>query len=327
MKNRIRLFTRATPTPMAGLALGLASLGWCWEFFLPLHGAAQVSAAVIAGVLLLMVATKFLHHPDLLREELAHPVVGSVVPTFTMAMMVVSKAVGLALPTLAIALWLLAVALHVVFLFTFAWHRLQDFRLAHMVPAWFVPPVGLIVADVTFPEVSWLMPLAHGLLYFGLVMYAVMLPMMIHRLIFAEHVPDAAKPTIAIMAAPASLSLAGYLTVMVHPDPLIVALLGGIAVLMTLVIYLAFFSLLRLPFSPGYAAFTFPMAIGVTALVKLAAWMGTVGMPEENIALIHQLSDIELIVATVMVIYVAVRYVLYFLPRLLNPAHVQPGRG
>jgi tellurite resistance protein TehA-like permease len=33
----------------------------------------------------------------------------------------------------------------------------------------------------------------------------------------------------------------------------------GIAVLMTGIIYLAFIKLLRLPFSPGYAAFTFPL--------------------------------------------------------------------
>ncbi|MCW1889915.1 hypothetical protein OK016_13235 [Vibrio chagasii] len=33
---------------------------------------------------------------------------------------------------------------------------------------------------------------------------------------------------------------------------------------------MAFFKLLRLPFSPGYAAFTFPIVIGATALFKIA---------------------------------------------------------
>ena len=324
MKNRVHLFLRAAPTPMAGLALGLASLGWCWESFAPLHGIAQASAAGIAGVLLLVLAAKFLHHPDLLRTELAHPVIGSVVPTFTMAMMVVSKAIGLIGTTPALALWLLAVALHVLFLVAFTWHRLRDFRLHHMVPTWFVPPVGLIVADVTFPGGTWLMPLAQGVLHFGMAVYAVILPLMIYRLIFADHVPDSAKPTIAILAAPASLSLAGYLTVVGHPDPVIVALLGGIAVLMTVVIYLAFFHLLTLPFSPGYAAFTFPMVIGVTALVKLADWMETVGMTRESIAPIRLLSDIELSIATVMVAYVALRYLWYFMPRLMESVRVQP---
>jgi tellurite resistance protein TehA-like permease len=93
---------------------------------------------------------------------------------------------------------------------------------------------------------------------------------MIYRLVFCESVPDAAKPTIAIMAAPASLSLAGYLTVTQDPSPVLVALLFGIAILMTVVIYAAFFHLLRLPFGPAYAAFIFPMVIGATALFKMA---------------------------------------------------------
>ena len=39
---------------------------------------------------------------------------------------------------------------------------------------------------------------------------------------------------------------------------------------MTLAIYFCFWKLLRLQFSPGYAAFTFPMAIGATALYKVS---------------------------------------------------------
>ena len=62
-------------------------------------------------------------------------------------------------------------------------------------------------------------PVAHATLVFGLLVYAVMLPLMVYRLIFSHEVPDAAKPTIAIMAAPASLSLAGYLTVTANPSP------------------------------------------------------------------------------------------------------------
>ena len=118
-----------------------------------------------------------------------------------------------------------------------------------MVPSWFVPPIGIIVADVSFSGNPVLEPVANATLVFGLLVYAVMLPIMVYRLIFSHEVPDAAKPTIAIMAAPASLSLAGYLTVTASPSPVIIGLLFGIAVLMTFIIYMAFFKLLRLPFS------------------------------------------------------------------------------
>ncbi|HCJ7281026.1 TPA: C4-dicarboxylate ABC transporter, partial [Vibrio cholerae] len=113
---------------------------------------------------------------------------------------------------------------------------------------------------------------------------------------------------------PASLSLAGYLTVVSEPSPVIVALLFGIAVLMTAIIYLAFTRLLRLPFSPGYAAFTFPMVIGATALFKMAHWMESINVAERFVAQVHWLASLELIVATVVVSYVAIRYLAFYQP-------------
>jgi tellurite resistance protein TehA-like permease len=298
---------------MAGLALGISSLGWSWESFAPLGGMAQLAGAAIGAILLLILGAKFVLHPRLLWTDLAHPVVGSVVPTFAMALMVVSKAVGnWLIPAAGVTLWLVAVALHLCFLVAFIVHRVKAFELHHMVPAWFVPPVGIIVADVAFPGVATLHPLAIGLLYLGMGLYAILLPVMIYRLIFAAEIPDPAKPTIAIMAAPASLSLAGYLTVVTEPSPLLIALLGGIAVLMTLIIYLAFLKLLRLPYSPGYAAFTFPMVIGATALAKTAAWMQNHGFDAHDVAIIHGLAILEVVVATGIVGYVALRYLGFY---------------
>ncbi|ELR63353.1 Tellurite resistance protein [Photobacterium marinum] len=301
------------PTPMAGLALGIASLGWCWENAADLNGYGQLTGAAIASLLLMVLLVKFICHPKLLWDDLTHPVVGSVVPTFAMALMVVSKAVGQYFPLTGQALWLVAVALHLVFLLLFAYHRVSEFELHHMVPSWFVPPIGIIVADVSFPG-GELHQLAEGLLYFGMVAYAVLLPLMVYRLIFCHEIPDAAKPTIAIMAAPASLSLAGYLTVAVEPSPLVIGLLAGIAVLMTFVIYLAFYRLLRLPFSPGYAAFTFPMVISATALFKAAAWMAGMGLESHYVGQVLMLAKAELFIATLVVGYVALRYLAYYRP-------------
>ncbi len=302
------------PTPMAGLALGIASLGWCWENAAELNGYGQITGAAIAAVLLVVLTVKFLFHRHLLGEDLAHPVVGSVVPTFAMATMVVSNAIGKHAPMVGDAIWLGAVALHVSFLASFAYHRAKKFELSHMVPSWFVPPVGIVVADVSFsgnPHLAWI---AQATLVFGLVAYAVMLPVMIYRLIFAGEIPDAAKPTLAIMAAPASLSLAGYFTVTSDPSPVIIGILFGIAVLMTVVIYLAFIKLLRLPFSPGYAAFTFPMVIGATALFKLTNWMVSMNISEHYVNQVHALAMGELWIATAVVAYVAARYFHFYQP-------------
>ena len=306
------------PTPVAGLALAIASLGWCLENAAPLAQYAKWTSAWIASLMLLSLALKFIRHPRLLRDDLAHPVVGSVVPTAAMGWMVISHSLGQWNALLGQGLWQLAIAMHTTFLACFIYHRAKDFALHHMVPSWFVPPVGLIVADVAFPGGA-MRPLAEAIFYFGLLAYAVMLPAMLYRLIFCQDVPDLAKPTIAILAAPASLSLAGYLTVAEEPSMLLVGLLAGIAVLMTLLIYVAFLHLLRLPFNPGYAAFTFPMVIGATALFKLAHQLRLWGLAPDELAWISQLAQLELVIATLVVGYVSLRYLHHYRPSTTSP--------
>ncbi|WP_445777265.1 TDT family transporter [Shewanella sp.] len=314
MFRAVKQTVMMAPTPMAGLALGIASLGWSWENLVSINHYGQWGGAAIASVLLLVLATKFILHSHLLRQDLAHPVVGSVVPTFAMALMVVSNSLGYVSAMAGDLLWCFAVILHIGFLVSFIYHRSKQFSLCHMVPSWFIPPIGIVVADVSFSGNAHLLWVAQSALIFGMLSYAFMLPMMIYRLMFTEPVPDAAKPTLAILAAPASLSLAGYLTITQQPSPVIVALLFGIGVLMTSIIYLSFFKLMRLPFSPGYAAFTFPMVIGATALFKMADWMESVGIATQYIQQINALAEFELLVATAVVAYVCLRYLHYYQP-------------
>ena len=177
-----------------------------------------------------------------------------------------------------------------------------------MVPSWFIPPVGIIVADVAFPGVPAFLPFAQTLFVIGLVSYAILLPTMLYRLFFLPQVANAAKPTLAILAAPASLSLAGLLSVYEHPHPILTALLFGIAVLMTIAIYFAFWNLLRLKFSPGYAAFTFPMAIGATALYKLSDLVSHYAGAEQYAYELRLFAHFELAIAAVVISYVFVLY-------------------
>lgn len=304
---QVRQEAKYIPTAAASLGLGIASLGWALENAAPLGGAGQIVGAVIAAILLASVAGKFALHPSLIISELRHPVAASILPTFAMALMVVSKALGAGFPTAGQAVWLFAVMLHLVFLAGFVWCHLRSFSFTDMVPAWFVPPVGIITAALTSPGEAFA-PLAGALLLFGLSSFAVLLPVMVYRLIFHPEIADAAKPTIAVLAAPASLSLAGYLSIEPQPSLLLVAVLLGIALLLTVVIYMALIRLLRLPFSPGYAAFTFPLVIGATALYKAMHHFAANPLTEAYAGILQHMALAELIVATLMVSYVAVLY-------------------
>ena len=299
---------RTLPTPMAGLALGVASVAWCADSAFSLGGWLQVAGAVVAAGLLALLIVRAVFHFDTVLADVRHPVVGSILPTFAMCLMVISNAVGLASVTVGDVLWCVAIALHVSFLVGFGIYRLADPKLNTMVPSWFVPPVGIVVADVSFSGTALLQPVAEVCLVVGLVSYAILLPLMLYRLFFGSTVADAAKPTLAIMAAPASLSLAGYLTVVKEPNFLLCAVLLGIAILMTVVLYFAFWNLLRLRFSPGYAAFTFPMAIGATALYKSAAALKVFPAAESYVQTLTYLAHFELAVAVLVIAYVFILY-------------------
>lgn len=327
MLQSIRSFFRAVPTPLAGLALGIASLGMGLEKSLPLHNFGQVLGALTSMTLTLLLAGKFALNPRLLLEELKHPVLGSILPTIAMALMLQSKSLSIVNARAAQGLWLLAVGLHLCLLLAFVVFRIRQFSLHQMVPSWFVPFVGISVAAMTVPNQAY-NNLAYGLMVFGMASYAALLPVMWYRLIFANQIEDASKPTIAILAAPASLSLVAYLSLEPAPSLLLCSLLLGVAVLMTSIIYVAFFKLLRLPFTPGFAAYTFPMAVGATALYKVSDLLAAYPAALEYSLQLKFFAVLEMIVATVVVAYVCCRYLIFYvrawdtLVRAQRAAHI-----
>ncbi|MGC3834155.1 TDT family transporter [Moritella viscosa] len=309
MLNQIRINFKLLPTPAAGLALGISSLGGLWELVYGFNGYIQTMTAGVAAGILFSLLLRFIIHPKTLWNDLSHHVVGSVVPTFAMATMVVSNSLITSSPALSTTIWLAAIIVHLVFLVVFLYHRFQDMQLQHMVPSWFVPPIGLIVAVFTCPQPEKFEPICYAILVFGIINYAILLPIMLNRLIFGEKVQTGAKPSIALLAAPASLCLTGYLAFVTKPSPIIVAVLLGIALLMTVVTYMALLHLSRLTFSPGFAAFTFPLVISAKALYSTGDWFKSVGIAEHYITQLHVIALFELWAATAVVTWVSACYI------------------
>lgn len=307
MSQPVTQFSQRIPTPLAALALGIASLGWCWDSNLQLDGKVQLTAAGIAAVLIGLLLLKFARCPKLFWQDLAHPILGSVLPTAAMATMVIS----VALPeSLALPLWAAAVIAHSLLFAGFLGHRLTAFQLQQLIPGWFVPPIGIVTAVLTCPTT---IPygLAAALFWFGLFAYALILPVMLYRLVKLGTLPLAAKPSLAVLAAPASLCLAAYISFVATPAKWLVLLLLPVALLMTTIIYLVLPSLLRLHFTPAFAAYTFPLVIGSTALFKVAGLFTTWQWSSLS-QLVLNLAYLELAVATLVSSYVAWRFALYF---------------
>lgn len=312
MHKKIKRFFYAVPTPLAGLALGIASLGIGLEKTLSLDNIVQFFSAILSMILVIILLGKYILHPQILKNDVAHPVVGSILPTIAMALMLQTKTIGFVSQIAAEFVWLFAVFLHLSLMFGFVFHRVKDFSLQQMVPSWFVPFVGIGVAAVSVPSEAY-NDLGYAIFIFGLVNYAIILPIMVYRLIFAEEINDNFKPTIAILAAPASLSLMAYLTLESNPSLLLCSILFGIAILMTVIVYIAFFKLLRLPFSPAFAAYTFPMAVGAASLMKVSDVLAQYPLLVQYSAEVHIMGVIEMVIASLVCVYVIMSFVIYYI--------------
>ncbi|MDK2818660.1 MAG: TDT family transporter [Spirochaetota bacterium] len=290
------------PVALTGIALGISGLGGALATIFG-NGILYL-CVMIAACLLTIILIKNLLYPQILLEELRHPTASGVVPTFDMALMIIASVVVNINPLLGKILWWIAIILHAICLGFFLKNRIQNFTWDHIIPSWFVPPIGIVTASVTGSQMGF--PLvSQSIFYIGFTFYLVMLPMMFYRVIFVNPIEEARLPSFGIMAAPPSLCLAGYLTAFPDPNILIIAVLVGLALCSTSLVYMSMFRIWKIKFSPMYASYTFPLAIGSTAMIKTADYFNTVN--HEFYTIFRIISYVELTIAVIVIIYIFIK--------------------
>lgn len=302
MKYKLKRY----PVALTGLALGVAGLSSALATVF--GNSVLYIGIIISSCFLILILAKNILHPLVLLEELKHPTVSSVVPTFDMALMIIASVVLYANPFLGKTLWILAIVLHTICLIFFLKNRITEFSWDHMIPSWFVPPIGIVTASVTGAQMGF--PLvSQYIFYIGLAFYIIMLPMMFYRVIFINPIEDARLPSFGIMAAPPNLCLAGYLTAFPNPNIIILAVLVALALFSTCLVYMSMIRIWKIKFSPMYASYTFPLAIGSTAMIKIANYLNTIN--SEFYSLFRIISMIELTIATIVIGYIFIKMILW----------------
>lgn len=297
---------KSLPVALTGLALGISGVsGALAIIFTPTI--LYIGNFISLGLLLPIVIKNILHF-EVFKEELKHPTLGSFIPTLDMALMNFSVILYGLSPLAGKILWLLCILLHFIFATSFIYHRFNSWDINHMVPSWFVPPIGIVVACVDSALME--MPtLAHILFYIGFIFYIIMLPMMLYRLIFIERIDDARLPTFAIMAAPPNLCLAGYLVAFSNPSSAIINFLFPLGLFMTALIYIAMFRIFKINFAPVYASFTFPLAISSTAILKYSKYIKEIDLVRGEFW--YLFGSIATIVATILIIGIFVKMLIF----------------
>lgn len=312
----MRTLIKNVPIPTAGVALGLAALG---NLLQPYTEIVHIVCGVLSFCFVALLLAKIILFPSMIRDDLKNSIMASVSATLFMTLMQLATYLAPVAYYPAFALWCAAVLCHLALMVWFTVKFIVHFKLSEVFPTYFICYVGIIVASVSCPSFG-MQAVGQGLFWFGFCCYMVLLVVVTTRYLKRE-VHEAARPLFCIYTAPMSLSLAGYLTCMPHPNTaFVIALLIAAQVLLAVVLArLPLF--MKLKFYPSFAAMTFPFVITATALGKATTFLRAQGvlMPGALSTALDVLLVVEVALACVMVLFVVCHYVRFFYRSVATP--------
>lgn len=264
---------RHLPLPLFAVPMGLGGLGLAWrEAAVVLDAPEAVGEGVLAVMALAWLLIAALHglraarHGDAVLAELRHPVRASFGGAPTIGVMLLAAGIAPYAEGAAAMLWCVAVPLHlgaaVVLLRRMLGGRAEAAMLA---PPLLIPMVGNILAPVIgarlgFPVLSWMM---FGV---GLFLWLALQPLLLHRLVAGPPIPQALRPSVAILIAPPAVGCLALYALQGEVTPPALALFG-LAVLVAAVVAAMIGDFARLSFSLVWWSFTFPTAAFAIALM------------------------------------------------------------
>lgn len=296
------------PIPIVGLMLGLAALGNVVQSY---SNTIRSVFGLCAGIILILVLVKIVMYTKGVKEALQNPVVASVFPTLSMGIMLISTYLKPYIGQAAFIIWIIGVLLHIILMIQFAKNYIVGFNIKKVFPSWFIVYVGIAVASVTSPAFE-MQAFGKIAFWFALVSYFVLLPIVLKRVFIVKEIPEPALPTIAILSAPASLCLAGYMNAFAEKNMTIVYLLLALSQITYIAVILYMPKLLKLKFSPSYSAFTFPLVISALSLKLTNGFLTKAASP---IPALGTLVKFEEAIAVVICLYVLVKYINFLLAK------------
>lgn len=290
------------PIPIVGLMLALAALGNLVQSY---GNTYRNIFGVLSAIILVLVLIKIIKYPSKVIESMDNPVVASVFPTLSMGIMLLATYIKPLSGFIGFGLWTFGLVLHGVLIIYFTRKYVIGFKIEKLFPSWFIVYVGIVVGSVTAPVFNQ-NRIGEILFWFGFISYLFLLPLVLKRIFIVKKIPEPALPTLIILAAPASLCLAGYISSFASKNMFIVYFLLVLSQLMLFYALLQLPKLLKLKFYPSYSAFTFPIVISA---ISLKLTNGFLIKTERPIAMLQYLVKFEELLAVAIVLYVLFRYI------------------
>ncbi|MDO4170113.1 MAG: TDT family transporter [Lachnospiraceae bacterium] len=295
MERLKRMPVPVLPTFVGALTLSnvYAGMGYTWVRHLTMWA---------ATIILLLYIVKILMYPKVCVEEYKTVVPCSLYAGFTMVLMILGSYYFDYAPGFGKAIWSIGLICHAIHILIFTFRNvIKERNINTFVPSWFVTYNGIMVSCVVGGAMN-----AAGILkyvvYYGIVIYLILIPIMIWRLLTVEVKPPVYH-TMAVVLAPCSLCVVSYLNVITNPNQTLLFLLYACVLASLLFIIVKLPKFFAFSFTPGFAGMTFPMAIGIVATNKMTAYLTAAGK-DSLAALTTQIGGIQLYLTTMIIGFV-----------------------
>ena len=302
----------ALPFPACGVMLALAALGNLLQgVFSNIfgHPAAGDLLRYICGglsaVLWLMLTVKLVcEGRDILGSISTDAAAASTSATYPMGTIMLLSYIKPILPVAAAqALWFSAVLLHGTYIAWFACKYILHFQLERVYASYFVVFVGATTWAITAPVFGHT-GLGTAAFFFALTcLLCLFIPVTLRYVRLP--VPKAAWPLFCIYTSPAALCLTAYAKSVADKRAAMVIFLLALSSALWLAVLSRMPYLLRLPFYPSYASFTFPFVITATAADQSRIYFDSIGMGQSWLT---PVVVIETVIAACLVFYTLYRY-------------------
>ncbi|WP_297983538.1 TDT family transporter [uncultured Methanobrevibacter sp.] len=296
MKNLLKTI----PIPICGLILAILTLGNLLEEYIP---EARIICGTIGFLFLLIIFAKIISFPREIIEEIKNPIIASISGTFLMALIVLSTYIIPFNKDLGFILWIFAIIAFIALIVYFTLRFIFNLELKNTYASYYIVYIGIAIASVTAPVHNQEL-IGQIIFYFSSISFILLLILTSYRYLKLE-TPDQFKPLICINAAPFSLLLLGYLkSFNIYSHEFILFMLIFAVIFYIFSLY-KLFEYRNLPFYPSFAAFSFPFVVSAFCMKEANKYFISLGM---NLEILNLLTVIEIIIATVLVIYVLIRY-------------------
>ena len=207
--------------------------------------------------------------------------------------------------TLALSVWILGVALHILLIVWFTYrYIICKFDINVVYPSWWIVFIGITMGAIT-AHVHGLNEIGFYFFIFGFVAMIVTLPLVVYRYLKYPNKLDQNKPLICIFTAIFSILIVGYTN---SANVISMEFLLGLYLTAFVFFIFALIKVIEywnLDFYPSYSAFTFPFVITAIASTEVSK---IINYDSLNILIL-----IQTIIAVILVVYVSYNYLKFLL--------------